>query len=70
MRYKICRQLGRKIARLRKKQKFSQEELAFKAGLYIRTLGTIERGESNPSVYTVFKISKALKTAISEFFRF
>lgn len=34
------------------KQKIKQEELAFKANLSRTTLGSIERGESSPTVGT------------------
>jgi len=69
MSYKICIQLGRRVRRLRKAQKISQEELADKAGVHRTYMGKIERGESNPPVYTVYKISKALKTPLPELFK-
>jgi transcriptional regulator with XRE-family HTH domain len=70
MKYKVNVQLGRKIRRLRKTLKLSQEELAEKAGLHYTSLGRIERGEANPPVYTVYKIAKALKTPLHELFKF
>jgi len=69
MGYKVIVQLGKKIRRIRKQNKVSQEELAEKVGLHSTTLGRIERGESNPPVYTVYKISQALKTPIHDLFR-
>ena len=70
MSYKVCIQLGRKIRRLRKAQKISQEELADLAGIHRTYMGKIERGESNPPVYTVYKIAKALKTSLFDLFKF
>ncbi|OGD95511.1 hypothetical protein A3F57_03195 [Candidatus Roizmanbacteria bacterium RIFCSPHIGHO2_12_FULL_36_11] len=70
MRYRICEQLGAKIKRVRKKAKISQEKLAEQAKMHASTLGRIERGESNPPVYTVYKIVKALKVSLPEIFSF
>lgn len=68
MAYKVNIQLGKKIQRLRKEQKISQEELAAKAGVHRTYMGKIERGESNPPVYTVYKIAQALKTSVRDLF--
>ncbi len=68
MAYKVNIKLGRKIKRLRKELKISQEELAAKAGIHRTYMGRIERGESNPPVYTVYKIAKALKKQLKELF--
>jgi len=53
--------LSKKIRHLRKLRRMSQEELAFKAGIDRSYMGNIERGESSPTIITVFKISRALK---------
>ncbi|MCL5073502.1 MAG: helix-turn-helix domain-containing protein [Actinobacteria bacterium] len=66
--YKINKQLGKRIRRLRREQKISQEKLAEKAGIHRTYMGKIERGESNPPIHTVEKIAKALKIPISELF--
>lgn len=68
MAYKVNIKLGRKIKRLRKELKISQEELAAKAKIHRTYMGRIERGESNPPVYTVYKIAKALKKPLKELF--
>ncbi len=57
---------GQKIQEARKKQNISQEKLAQKADIERSYMGRIERGESNPPIYTVFKILQALKIAASE----
>ncbi len=46
----------------------SQEELADKVGLHAVSIGRIEGGEVNPSVYTVHKIALALKRKIKDLF--
>lgn len=70
MAYKINQQLGEKIARERKKRKITQEELASQVGLQTATISNIERGETDTSIYTVFKITQALKIHIKELFTF
>ena len=68
MKYKISKKVGLKIARLRKKQKITQEKLAEKIGFHVSSLGRIERAESNPPVPTLEKIARALKIPLSELF--
>ncbi len=57
---------GEKIQEARKKQNISQEKLAQKADIERSYMGRIERGESNPPIYTVFKILQALKIVASD----
>ena len=70
MGYKINQQLGEKIARERKKRSMTQEELASRVKVQAATISNIERGETDTSVYTVFKIADALKMHIKELFTF
>jgi transcriptional regulator with XRE-family HTH domain len=68
MKYKINIKLGKRIKRLRKQQKISQEELAHKAMIHRTYMGKIERGESNPPTQTVSKIATALKISLKSLF--
>jgi len=70
MAYKINKQLGAKIKRLRKAQKMSQEQLAVKVGVKMATISNIERGTTDTSVYLIFKIAQAFKLHIKELFSF
>lgn len=70
MAHKINKQVGEKIARVRKGQGVTQEQLALKIGVEPATVSNIERGETNTSVYVVFKIALALKIHIRELFTF
>lgn len=70
MGYKINQQLGEKIARERKRKGLTQEELASQIGVQTATVSNIERGETDTSVYTVFKIAQALRMHIKELFTF
>ena len=60
--------LGRKIQRLRKAMDLSQEELAAKLDISRTHMGHIEQGRKSPSLKLLSKISKALKTDISDLF--
>jgi len=70
MAYKINKQLGEKIQRLRKSKDLTQEELGAKIGVQISTISNIERGETDTSVYVVFKIAQALGVHVKELFTF
>jgi len=61
-RYKINIKFGNKVQKRRKELGLSQEELAHKIGIHRNHMGRIERGETNPPLSTVSKISKTLKT--------
>lgn len=58
---KYLESFGEKIKVARKKANISQEDLADSAGIHRTYMGRIERGESNPPIYTVYKICNALK---------
>ena len=68
MTYKVNMRLGKRIKRLRKELKISQEELAGRAKIHRTYMGRIERGESNPPVYTVYKIATALRKSLKDLF--
>ena len=59
---KIC--LKVKFERIKKG--FSQEELAFKAGVNKNTVWKIETGKASPTVETLAKIAQALEIDFSE----
>jgi transcriptional regulator with XRE-family HTH domain len=62
------RQLGRRIALLRRASGLSQETLAWQAGIHTNHLSMIERGRANPSVVVLFDISKALHVEVGSLF--
>ncbi len=67
-RYKISKNVGRKIRLFRKRKDLNQEEVAEKAGIHVSTLGRIERGESNAPIQTLNKIAQALHVKAKELF--
>ncbi len=68
MQYKVNIKIGKRITKFRKQLKLTQEELAGRVGLHYTTLSRIERGKSNPPVYTIQKIARALKKSLKEVF--
>mgnify|MGYP001558684479 CR=1 FL=1 len=58
---KYLKKVGEQIIKARKKLGISQEELADLSKIHRTYMGRIERGESNPPIYTIYKIAKALK---------
>lgn len=60
---KILKQFGERIKNLRKQLGFTQEELADKANIERSYMGTLERGERNPTLLKVYRIAKALKVS-------
>jgi len=70
MAYKINKQLGGRIQRVRKNKNISQMKLAEIIGVQTTTIGNIERGETDTSVYTIFKIAEALRVHVKELFTF
>ena len=52
------------LSELRKSKKFSQEELAKKAGVHTNVLGRYERGEAKPSIDVALKLADALGVSL------
>lgn len=52
--------MGTNVRRLRKARGLSQEALAGEAGIAMRHLGRIERGEGNPTVSVLARLAEVL----------
>ncbi|MFI8380416.1 helix-turn-helix domain-containing protein [Leeuwenhoekiella sp. NPDC079379] len=68
--------LGFKISEFRQKvinpktqKPISQEELAYRTGHAKKTIGEIERGNTNPTLETLLIICRELNISISELFK-
>ena len=61
-------QLGSKIRSLRKEQKISIEQLAQMSELSIGLISQMERDLTVPSVWSLWKVAKALQVHINYFF--
>ena len=62
------KKLGERICFLRKKNKMSQNDLAFEIDWDKSNLRKIEKGELNVTFKTLYKLSKALEIELHEFF--
>ena len=62
--------LGRRIRRLRKTRKWTQQNLAERSGLDYKYLGAVERGERNLSIDNVEKIATGLEIEAHDLFLF
>lgn len=60
----LSSKVGEKIRSLRQKKGMLQRELAQKAGVPVRTIGRIERGEVDVRLSTLAKIATALGISI------
>lgn len=60
--------LGKKIQKIRKLKRFSQEELAEKAGISRTHMGHIEQGIKSPSLELMERLSRILRVKISDLF--
>lgn len=66
----IQRKFGARLKELRKRKSFTQEFLAEKIEIGVRSLGKIETGVSFPSCETLEKLTKALDVSFVELFDF
>lgn len=57
----IAKEIGHRIQVERRKQGFSQEQLALMAGLDRTYVGGIERGERNVTVINIIRLTTILK---------
>jgi transcriptional regulator with XRE-family HTH domain len=55
---------GRAVYMLRIKADLSQEELAFRSGVGRSYVGVLERGEKEPCLGVMFRLSKALNVSL------
>jgi len=61
--------IGANVRRLRKSRGLSQEALAGEAGLAMRHLGRIERGEGNPTVVVLAKLAEVLRVHPADLYK-
>ncbi len=70
MNTKILEKFGKTLRRKRREANYSQEEFAEKLGIHRTYMSFLERGQRNPSLIMLFKISRVLKIKLSELFEF
>jgi transcriptional regulator with XRE-family HTH domain len=62
--------LGRRIRSLRAKKRWTQQELGHQADVNYKFIGEIERGQQNPSLNVLEKISNALGVELKQLFEY
>ncbi|MCH3909794.1 MAG: helix-turn-helix domain-containing protein [Bacilli bacterium] len=65
----VIDQLGKRVNYLRKERHLSQMELAFECELTKSYISDLERGERNPTLKVLNKISVGLGVTLEELFR-
>lgn len=59
-------QISENLSKIRKQQRYTQREVAELAGLNPNYYAKVERGDSIPSLKTLYKIAKALSVSITD----
>ncbi|MCM1131772.1 MAG: helix-turn-helix transcriptional regulator [Roseburia sp.] len=62
--------LGKRIVELRHQKNLTQEELADKINIAVRSLSEIENGKCAPNAIIVYRIARALNIPLFEFYTF
>lgn len=70
MNTKILKNFGEQVKKCRLEAGFTQEEFAEKLNIHRTYMSFIERGQRNPGLLMIFKISRALKIKLPELFDF
>lgn len=66
----LLEKLTKRIKELRKKNGFTQDELAFRANIERSTLGNIETAQNDVTLTKVNQIAKAFDLTISDLLKF
>lgn len=66
LRKEFTRLLSEKLKEVRKNKKMTQQELAEKAGLHLTYVGHLELGKYHPTVFVMWKITKALGVSMND----
>ena len=65
----IQEKFGSRIRELRKKKKWTQEELAHQAGIDSTYMTDVENGKRNIGIQNIEKLLNALEVSFAEFFK-
>jgi transcriptional regulator with XRE-family HTH domain len=66
MMYDLTPIIGENLAKLRRKKRLSLDKLSELSGISKAMIGQIERGESNPTVNTLWKIASGLRVSFGK----
>ena len=57
----VRKQFGKTVKLLRQQRRFTQEELAYRAGMDVTYLSDLERGKWNPSLAMIVDLGRGLE---------
>ena len=66
----FCKLFGAHLRKIRENKKIGMREFALLAEIEYSQLSKIEKGTTNPTLFTIIKLSNALKIEHSELFKF
>ena len=61
--------VGKNIKRVRLSQKMTAQQLASKCNIEKSTMSRLEAGNTNPTIFTLYNISRALDVELKELIR-
>ncbi len=64
----VVHALGKRVRQLRRRQNWTQEDLAEAAGLHRTFIGGVEVGLRNPSLASLARIAHALQVSLADLF--
>ena len=64
----LLKKIGATVKKYRKKRNLSQFELGLEVGKSANQIGRIERGESNPTIVTLFSLANFFHIELKDFF--
>ncbi|GAB2840732.1 helix-turn-helix domain-containing protein [Ferruginibacter profundus] len=67
--HKVLVKLGERIKTIRVSKNMTQNQLAMECDFEKASLSRIESGKSNPTIRTLYKLSKALEISLEDFFK-
>jgi transcriptional regulator with XRE-family HTH domain len=66
---KFLERLGQAIRTERKRNGYTQEELAYNAGIHKNFVGLLERGKRAPTIITMQKLCSVFGISLGDFFQ-
>ena len=66
----LKKKVGKRIVVLREQKRWTQSDLARECGKDRQAIEKLENGKVNPTVYSLYEISKALKIELYQLLKF
>lgn len=66
----VLNHIGNRLKELRKEKNLTQRDLAFACGKDPQSIERVENGKSNPTIFYLYELSKALDTPLKDLLDF